>query len=773
MRSNHILVLLPALAALALGGCKKEGVEGPLAGCQPVSFASFCSEDAQCCSFGCVYGTCMPNPLENGVCRTDGDCQAPRLCVGERCTSAVQCVPGGAPCSARVSCCSGQCGLNGLCGVDRAPTAVAGPNPGAPVPFRIPIQLTNASTDPDTGTAVGLSYSWTVLARPAGSVATFAPSSTYPTPTFTPDVASAVEPYHLRLTASNIGGAGADDIVFYAINTVPEIDMPPDVPVSTYVSRNVSITTTATVRDADGGPITCTWSKKGPTASVYTTVSGPTACAGGSGVAATGTSTYTLNEDEAGTWELRLTVDDSVNTFAKSRFISVQNDPPVASAGPKRYGNLGLGAIPIDGTATDVNGDVTNGNVGDADFTWTWNVTARPVGSTIPLGYQVGIDPSVMFNPDAEGTFTLTLTADDGHGGPRGDFGTSTVDVQVDPYILPLGEVADAKYVDGADRVVLVETNPGSSYQLKIVNPAALLDPIVVVTLAARPTTVALNAGGTEAIVGEAGGRWQKVTGIQATPVVATTVPATTGIAMPADVVDIAHGGACAFGVTAGGSVYRLELAASAAPFYTAVGLCPTCTATEQPAGMRAVTATATVELTTGPWLWLLQTGSGRLARYGIHGNCDLRTPVLQSSYGTLQGTSGLWLSPDAADLYTTRASVFDAVSPTLTSRQSGLPVIPDHLKTTSVSSSIVGAVAQYTTTALATFARDATPGSAFAAGATKPFPILGVNGNPKSNYGRFAFVKSGGGGYFAIVRANIGTDAAPIWKWGLVNLGP
>ena len=60
MRSTKLLVLLTALAALA--ACKKEGLEGPLAGCRTASYASFCSADAQCCSFGCVYGTCMPNP---------------------------------------------------------------------------------------------------------------------------------------------------------------------------------------------------------------------------------------------------------------------------------------------------------------------------------------------------------------------------------------------------------------------------------------------------------------------------------------------------------------------------------------------------------------------------------------------------------------------------------------------------------------------------------------------------------------------------------------
>ncbi len=758
MRSTKLLVLFPAIV-LALAGCKKESVEGPLAGCLPVSFTSSCSMDAECCSFGCVYGTCMPNPLEGGVCATHGDCLAPRLCIGGQCTTAA-CNAGGACSASSAPCCTGAC-TGGFCAVDRPPVAVAGMIPASPVPFRIPVQLTNGSYDPDVaGTGIGLSYAWTVSA-PLGSTATFYPTSSYATPTFTPDVASTVTPYVLRLTASNAGGSSFADVTFYAVNTTPEIVMPPDVLGTTYQSRNVPLATTASVADADGGPITCTWSKKGPTDGGYTVVSGPTTCAGASGARATGTSTYTLNEDEAGTWEIRLSVDDSVNpVFSKSRFINVQNDPPVANAGPKRYGNLGLGAIPLNGTATDVNGDVTNGNVGGAGFTWSWTVTARPGGSSIPIGYEVGTTPSVSFTPDAEGTFTLTLTADDHHGGPNGSSGTSTVDVQVDPYILPLGEVADAVYVDGTDRVVLVETGAGNAYQLKIANPATL-DVEFVVTLAARPTTVALKPDATDALVGEAGGRWEKVTGIRAIPIVATTVPATPGVALPADLVNIAHAGVCAYGVTGGGTVYRLFPDTTGTQYWDIVS-CPTCTSGDMPLGMRTTTGTT--------WIWLLQTGTGRLGRYEIHTNCNLQTPSVQT-YGVLQGTNGLWLSVDSADLYTTRTSVYDAAA--LTSRVNGLPVVPDHLRTTLVSSSVVGAVAQNATTALATFSRDATPGSTFTAGASKPFPILGFNGDAKSNYGRFAFVKSGGGAYYAIVRANVGTDAAPIWKWGLVNLGP
>ncbi len=405
--------------------------------------------------------------------------------------------------------------------------------------------------------------------------------------------------------------------------------------------------------------------------------------------------------------------------------------------------------------------------MGDAAFTWSWTVTSGPVG-TSQVGTIVGTTPSVAFTPDREGAYVVTLTVDDHHGGPRGGVGTDTVEVQVEPYILPLGEVADARYVAGTNKIVLVETDAGSAYQLKIVDPATL-DVDFLVTLAARPTCVALDPTQTEALVGEAGGRWQRVTGIQAIPAVANTVPAGAGSA--ADLVDVAHAGNCAYGVTAGGSVLLLHPLASGSPYSDLVS-CPTCTGTNAPAGDRAVTATANVGGTTAPWLWLRQTGSGRLGRYEIHTNCNLQTPYVWTD-SAAAGKRGLWLSSDVQDLYVAWTSVYDARSATLAKRFYGLPsLLPDHLETTLVGTELVGAVAQYLTTGLSTFSRVAVDGE-LTAGATRAYPLLGFNGDAIPNYGRLAFVRTGGGAYYAIVRANVGTVASPTYRWGLVNLGP
>src|SRR5512138_1892932 len=168
MRSSTSHLALPLVAVLALAavlpGCKQEGTEGPLAACRPVSTP--CGADSDCCSYGCMFGSCSQNPLEGGSCRTSDDCEYPRVCVDQQCTSSVACRNGGSSCLYGSDCCSGLC-TSGACTTDRAPVAQAGADTLADQPWRIPIALSAAaSTDPDSGT-VGLLYQWSVLSAPA------------------------------------------------------------------------------------------------------------------------------------------------------------------------------------------------------------------------------------------------------------------------------------------------------------------------------------------------------------------------------------------------------------------------------------------------------------------------------------------------------------------------------------------------------------------------------------------------------------------------------
>jgi hypothetical protein len=745
MRSTKLLMLIPALA-LALAGCKKEGVEGPLAGCQPVnSYASSCSTDAECCSFGCAFGTCMPNPLEGGVCRTHGDCAGGRLCIGERCTSSVSCIPVGACTPGGPPCCNGAC-TAGTCAPDSPPVAVPGRTTTGDVPFRIPAQLTNGSYDPD-GTGLGLSYTWSVIGPP-GSVATFQPSASYHAPTFTPDVIGA---YTITLRAQNAGGYDDTSITFLAVNTPPTIDMPPDILGTTYQSRNVPLAFSATVADADGGPITCTWAKKGPTAVDFTAVSGPTTCAGASGQAASGVTPFTLLEDEAGPWELRLTVDDGVNPpVPDSRFVSVKNDPPVLLPEPStakmatRYGNLrSQDLIPLHGSVFDRNGDAV---------TWQWSMTGvKPAGSTAARFVPDTADQQdVHFEPDVEGLYTLNLHVDDGHGGTA----DKAVDVIVGPYVLPLARIVDAAFVAG--KMVLIGEDAGT-YKLWVVDPAV---PQIAgsVTFTSLPTALGVSQDGTQAVVARVGGEWDLVN------LTTVTLSGASRTGLGFDASSIAWANGRVYATSLGGTVRRLIPGAVAPPYHVVP---------EQPASFPPISGTRAVGSATHLWVLGGTAGAGALSRYLVDTNDQVRDPV-QNLATSLASASGMWLSATTAELFFGgKLDVHDADSvivPHLPALGT-LPVAPTHVGTMDDGGTLVGVISQATSTSLTRFA-----GPGFTE--TTPsvvIPFIGENGEKRDPEGRFAFVTKVGGltTYYAIIAVDRGTATTADDMWGLFTITP
>ncbi len=761
MRSTKFL-LIPAIAALALSGCKKEGVEGPLAGCLPVNgYYSSCTADAQCCSFGCQYGRCVANPVEGGICATHGDCQSPlgspRLCVGGRCAT----VPGGCisglACAASAPCCTGSC-TNGLCPIDNPPIAVTGPD--MVVPFRIPILLENHSYDPDTMSAVGVSYTWEWLEKPVGSTAAFTdpygrPDSTWSTPKFTPDLLGT---YRILLTAWSAGRHGATDEVDYtAVNTPPEIvAMDPDILGTFYQSRNgvPPLTTTASVADADGGPVYCTWFKKGPTDPGYTQVSNRTTCAAASGARATGTSMYPLSEDQAGTWEIRLTVDDTVNTFSKSRFVNVQNDAPVLLPEPStakmatRYGNVGsTDLVPLKGSVYDKNGDTV---------TWQWSMTGtKPVGSTAARFVPVaGNQQNIDFVPDKEGLYTLNLHVDDGHGGTA----DKAVDVIVGPYVLPLGHVYDAAFA--AAKLIMIGDDAGAG-RLWIVDPAV---PAVTYTvnLDSLPTALGVSADGTQAVVARAGAAWDLVNLTTGTPSGAPrTGLGTYGGSGAFDASSVAWANGRVYVTSAGGRLRRLLLSATAIPY----DIVP-----EQPASFTLDPSTRAVGSAT--YLWLLGS-NGSLTRCLADNNDQIRDPVKNPTTG-VASASGMWLSATSADLFFGgKLDVHEAdsiVAPYL-AYLGVLPAVPTHVGTMDDGGTLVGVISQVTSTSLTRFS-----GTGFTE--TTPalvIPFIGELGERRDPEGRFAFVTTVGGvtTYYAIVAVDRGTPSMTDDLWGLFTIVP
>lgn len=746
MRSTKLLALL--LSALALAACKKEEVEGPLAGCQTASYASFCAADAECCSFGCVYGVCTPNPLEGGVCRTSADCAAPRFCVAGHCSS-VTCIGGGGACAIG-PCCSGTCSA-GLCTGDSPPVARPGPASlaGATVPYRVPIQLTNASYDPDNVPSnSGLTYSWSLFSGPPGASTAFDPSASAAAPRFTPTVASTT-PYVIRLHVASGMGTHDATITFTAENVAPEITMPADILDPAYQSRNVALTFAAAVRDRDGGPISCSWAKRGPTGG-FVPVSGPTVCAGASGMAAVGTSSFTLNEDEAGSWELQLGVDDGVNPVVSvSRFVNVQNDAPVLLPEPStakmatRYGNLGSPSlVPLHGSVFDANGDAV---------TWAWSMTGvKPLGSTAARFVPgAGDQQDVFFEPDKEGLYTLNLHVDDGHGGTA----DKAVDVIVGPYVLPLGRIIDAAFVAG--NLVLIGDDAGAG-KLWIVNPA-IPQIAHTIALASMPTALGVSQDGTQAVVGRVGGAWDLVN------VTTGTLSGASRTGLGFDASSIAWANGRVYATSLGGTVRRLLPTATVAPY----AVVPEQPASFAPiAGVRAVGSAA--------HLWVLggSGGAGALTRYVVDTNDQVRDPV-QNLSTAVAGASGLWLSATGAELFFGgKTDVHDALDATVApylEKLGVLPAPPTHVGTMDSGGTLLGVISEATSTSLTRFTGIGTAPAALV------LPFIAENGERRDPEGRFAFIASVGGTttYYAIVAVDRGTTTTTDDLWGLFTLVP
>lgn len=735
MRRDTLRLVLPLLAALAAAGCKEEGVEGPTAICRPVGFD--CSGDSDCCSYGCRFGACLPNPLEGGACRTSDDCGSPRVCVNQQCTSSVACLNPPDACDALVPCCSGVCS-GGLCTVDRPPVADAGLD--RTVPYRVPLLLENASTDPDTG-ATGLSYSWGFLSVPEGSAFQVGQFSSIRTPTFTPDV---VGDFVIVLQVTKGAYSPSDTVTIHSVNTPPEVTvMPADVADPQYQSRNVALTFSATATDLDGGPVSCSWSKRSPSG-VTTDVSGPTACAGASGMAATGQSTVTISEDEAGIWEVVLTLDDGVNLpVSRSRFVNVQNDAPelqprpATAKMPTRYGNVGMDPVPLHGTVFDRNGDAV---------TWTWSVLSKPPGSTPRFFPADGIGQDVQLEADVPGPYTLNLSVNDGHGG----FDDKAIDVMVDPYILPLGEVLDAAWVSDT-RLVLVGLDAGTP-KLWVVNPAT---PVVTneLALGSSPTTVRVSPDGAVAIVGREGAVWD-VVNLSTVTFQGASRPGLTPV-------DVAWSAGYVFATTAGGAVVELLPGATAAPFHRDPQRPESIPA---PRGTRL--AGRTIDASTA-WLWVLDPGDGNVARFSVKAsNAQLET-VSSSMVLPLIASKGLWLSASGTELFTSTQGVYSSTPPF--GSVSTLRFAPRHVSSVNPAGVAQGVFAH---DAFNTLVRFSAPDYSAEVG-DLVLPFLGVAGQRVDPFGRFAFATADGGTFHAVVVADRGTAPTADDLWGLVTITP
>jgi hypothetical protein len=725
--NRHLLAiaLLLAVAACKVGGGTEQF---PVAdNCSPIGNA--CADHADCCSFGCEFGICARNPDEGGACRTSDDCDWTMTCVGGACAVGATCRNDTDVCTYDNACCSGNCaGLpsSGTCAPNHPPTVGLGLDRSTPYYRTTALSGTVADQDGDT-----LVYGWTLVSAPPG-YGLGAWTSNLASPSVFLDVPG---PWVFRLVVTD-GPASQrnrltaqDEVTLTAVNEPPLVDAGADIASQL---RNVAVSISGTVSDPNGtaSPVSCTWYATPPggaETSVATQASCPPSPA------------YLFTppiEGPEGDWTFRLEASDGALTASDTRIVRVVNGAPTANAGPDRVGNLGppgqaAPAIPLLGTATDPNLDTVT-------FEWTVSAVSAP-GSAWTAGELVGSAAAAGFVPDAMGTYTLQLRVDDGWGGIHDDLVTVTAERHLRPLLgldgssLPRGEIADAAYLKASEKIVLIGTDrSGASpvYRLWVLDPASQAAPVAV-TLGAEPVCLAISPDQTEALVGELGSKWQRVTGLGATPGASLVF---NGPFTPNDLV---HAGTRWYAVGAAGTVY--ELFDNGTVLQAPCQNCGTVSAPEPLRGTRAVGRLDKI--------WLVDETGDTLSRYDVRPNGNLERAPAGLVTG-LAGVDRLWLSQDDQDVILGDGSIF--VASTLSPDGTALPFAPLHFDSSVVSTVLQGLAFPAPGSTLTRLS------ASYASTGTLPIPQLGVAGTGYAAAAQLGFVRADGTAHYAVVRATV-----------------
>jgi len=244
----------------------------------------------------------------------------------------------------------------------------------------------SSSSDPDGN--VPISYSWEIVAKPAGSQVTLSDSSLV-NPTFTPD---ANGDYQVQLIVTDsLGLAGTPATVTVSTtNSTPVAAAGPDqfiTAIGTLVTLDGSHS-----YDDDGDSLTYEW----------TLVSKPTGSQAVLELADPQKPAFVA--DVHGEFQVQLLVKDSWSTSQPSLVtVSFLNVKPVASPGTSQSAVVGT-LVSLDGSgSSDANGD---------PLTYKWNFVSLPAGSSLLLADPTAVTQS--FVPDLPGTYVIQLIVNDG-----------------------------------------------------------------------------------------------------------------------------------------------------------------------------------------------------------------------------------------------------------------------------------------------------------------------------------------------------------------------
>lgn len=296
--------------------------------------------------------------------------------------------------------------------VDEKPTANAGPDQFVRVGAKVTLDGTQ-STDPE---GERLSYLWTIVSKPAGSVAKLSATNSA-RPTFTVDKPGN---YVFKLVVcdacdhNNDGRGRCDDddasapdtVTVSTTNAAPVANAGPD----QTVARGAQVTLDGSAsRDPEGQTLQYAW----------TLVGKPQGSAARLSSATVARPAFTV--DLPGDYRFQLVVSDgSLSSDPDEVVITTTNSLPVADAGPDQSATA-IARVTLDGTASrDADNDPLS-------FDWTW--TTQPPGSVAVLQNADSARPSFM--PDVAGLYVVQLIVNDGYGNSAPDTVSYTLTLPV------------------------------------------------------------------------------------------------------------------------------------------------------------------------------------------------------------------------------------------------------------------------------------------------------------------------------------------------------
>lgn len=775
---------IASLLLLGASACRLKGdptTDAASASCRSVTFS--CAEHADCCSFGCVAGICVPNSVPNGVCRTSDDCVSTMTCVGGHCAPGATCrsiygPPGaGDSCTSNNMCCSGNCvgdtfGVPGTCDANHDPVVV---NVGPAIqPFFASTTLSASASDPDAGDT--LQYVWRLQSAPAGSglAAAWGSSAVHPT-VFLAAPGTYVFGVTVtdRLAGQRDPRSASGTVTVEAVNLAPVVAAGADVP---SLLRNHALPFTGTVFDPNllATTVRCAWYARPPGVGAAEVLlqahaSCPTPTPG---VGYTASATFSPGiDDPQGDWTLRLEAFDGQYLTSDTRTVTVVNAAPVPVACPgcaappdARVVNLRPPGDPVpasltfSGTATDQNSDVAT-----PGFTWSWKITEHdgvPLVDPVVLGTGDGGAPPFVatFEPGAVGTYAAVLHVEDGHGGVA----EATVVALVEPFVRPLmpidgglglprGSIADAAYFHAAtaagDRLVFVGSETASGpHRLWILDPETpgTVMPVGTATsLGAAPEAFAVKPDGTEATVVTSARAFVSVN-LSGTPAVTQTGTFAGSWTGPAT--DVLYA-ARTYAVSSAGAVHELGPSANQN--------------TSEPARSCTSTLGCGVTGTRGTfadgYVWLATpTGGGAadLQRHAGRSNGLLELAGTASS-GLTTGTS-IWVSADdggGRDVLAANGNVYDATTAALVD---ALPASARHVDSIAPGGVRSGILVDSVGSAVTLL------DASWNAAGTLRVPRVGYQGTGHQPEAFYAFVRSDGSARYVLFRATV--QLAPRW---------